>query len=157
MLDTKTMNYKLYILFSLLIISLMSCRDLKELSVSNVEGFQVNKMNARGIEADIMLKVKNPNNVGFTIYPSEFDITYSGVRLGKAKLDKHVKIAKSCERVYTFKLNSNFSELNPMDALKLLTGKNANTIEVNGDLKAGKFLMRKKFPVNYHEKVNIFN
>ena len=44
-----------------------------------------------------------------------------------------------------------------MDALKLLTGKNANTIEVNGDLKAGKFLMRKKFPVNYHEKVNIFN
>ena len=58
MLDTKTMNYKLYILFSLLIISLMSCRDLKELSVSNVEGFQVNKMNAKGIEADIMLKVK---------------------------------------------------------------------------------------------------
>ncbi len=135
----------------------MSCRDLKELSVSNVEDFHLNKMSASGMEADIKLKVKNPNTVGFTIYPSEFDITYSGVRLGKAKLDKRVKIEKNSERVYTFKLNSDFSELNPMDALKLLTGKSANTIEVNGDLKAGKLLLRKKFPINYREKVNIFN
>lgn len=138
-------------------ISFCSCKNLKELTVSDVEGFNLNKVSAEGIEGEIKLKIKNPNTTGFSIYRSEFDITFSGIRLGKAKLHKRVHIAANCERVYTFKLKSGPKDLNIFDAIKLLNSDNLGKIEVQGDLKAGKFFLKKKFPINYTDKVKIFN
>ena len=42
-----------------------------------------------------------------------------------------------------------------MDALRLLNLDNLGKIEVNGDLKAGKFFLKKKYPINYTDKVTI--
>lgn len=144
-------------IFSCLVLMLTSCRDFKEISVSDVDNFKINKINNEGIDAEIHLKIKNPNNVGFSIYPSSFDIEFSGIRLGKAKLNKRVHIAKNTEQVYVFKLKSDLKDLNLFDALQLLNTKKLGNIDVKGDLKAGKFYLKKRFPVNYTDKVNIFN
>ena len=64
---------------------------------------------------------------------------------------------RESERMYSFKLNSKLSELNPLDILRLINFDNLGKIEVNGDLKVGKFYFKKKFPVNYIDKVKIFN
>ncbi|HRF38873.1 MAG TPA: choice-of-anchor L domain-containing protein, partial [Saprospiraceae bacterium] len=91
-----------------------------------------------GIEALIELNIKNPNSMGFSIYPSEFDIIFSGMNLGKAKLKKRVHIDANCEKAYTFELNSSFKEFNFMDITKMLSGSKLGTMQVKGDLKAGK-------------------
>jgi hypothetical protein len=44
-----------------------------------------------------------------------------------------------------------------LDILRLINFDNLGKIEVNGDLKVGKFYFKKKFPVNYIDKVKIFN
>ena len=130
-----------------------SCKDFKEAEVTGVKGFKIKKMNTEGIDADVILGVKNPNSIGFSIYPSEFDITFSGVNLGKAKLKKRVHIDANCEKPYVFELKSTFKDINLLDLTKLLSGSKLGQMEVKGELKAGKFWLKKSFPVNHTEKI----
>lgn len=132
-----------------------SCAEMEDLKVTAVDSFFLNKINQEGIEAEVKLKILNPNSMGFSIYPSDFDIIFSGIRLGKAKLYKKVHIDGKTEKVYTFKLKSDLGDLNILDALRLLNPANIGKIEVKGDLKAGKFFMKKSFPVNYTDKISI--
>jgi hypothetical protein len=80
------MKNAIYILISILIFT--SCKDFKEAECTGVKGFKVNKMDMSGIDADIILGIKNPNRMGFSIYPSDFDVTVSGINLGKSKIEK---------------------------------------------------------------------
>jgi len=41
--------------------------------------------------------------------------------------------------------------------LRIMNLDNLGKIEVKGELKAGKFYLKKKFPVNYSDKVKLFN
>ena len=106
------MKFRSIILLVLLSFLIFSCKDLKEASVTGVDHFYIKNINGEGIDADLNLKIKNTNNFGFSIYPSEFDIIFSGIRLGKAKLDKRVHIDGNTERIYLFNLKSNLGDLN---------------------------------------------
>jgi LEA14-like dessication related protein len=153
-----TIFYRILIKTFLLItcISILtSCKNIEEVKISSVEKFYLNKISLENIDGELQLKINNPNNYGFSIYPSEFEIIFSGIRLGKAKLSKAVKLHKKTEKVYIFKLNTKISELNPLDALQLINLKNIGKIEINGDLKVGKLFLRKKIPINYSEKINL--
>lgn len=141
------MKKLIYILVSLLIFT--SCKNFKEAECTGVHGFKVNKMDMNGIDADIVLGIKNPNKIGFSIYPSEFDVTISGIHIGKAKMKRRVHIAANAEKDYAFNLKSSFKDMNMMDVMKLASsGGLHGTVTVKGDLKAGKFYLKKKFPVN---------
>jgi LEA14-like dessication related protein len=133
---------------------LTACKDFKEVQCTGVKGFKINTINTQGINADILLGIKNPNNMGFSIYKSEFDVVYSGVHLGKAKLTKRVHINANAEETYSFNLKSDFKNINLAEIMKLMSAGNARSVvEVKGDLKAGKFYMKKKFPVDVKERV----
>lgn len=143
------------ILFVFCLILFSSCH-YKELQCTSVSGFKVNKINTEGIDADIILGIKNPNRLDFSIYKSTFDITYSGIYLGKAKLRKRVHIHANREENYSFNLKNDFKDVNLMDIMKLLAGATfKNTIEVKGDLKVGKFYLKKKIPVDLKEKLGM--
>lgn len=147
---------KFKILIILISISFFSCRDFKEIMVTDVDSFYLNKITTENIEAEIKLKINNPNSMRFSIYRSEFDVVFSGMPLGKAKLNKRVRLDAKSEKIYTFKLNSKISDLNPLDALRLLNVDKLGNIEVKGNLKIGKFYLKKKLPVNYTDKVKLF-
>ncbi len=148
------MNKLLIIVFSSLLF--MNCRDFKEIQVTGIEGFKINKISMDGIDGDVLLKLKNPNALGFSVYRSEFDVNYSGVHLGKAKLRKRVRIKGNAEKTYAFNLTSDLKNSNIMDVMKLLSGAAfKNTLEVKGDLKAGKFFLKKSFPVDLKEKISL--
>jgi len=145
------------IVTALLFITLLSsCMGLKDLEVKEVKGFSLKKLDPSGMQSSLQLSILNPNRFGFVILPSTFDVKYSGMYLGKAKLVKKVRIKGSEEQTYTFELENDFKEVNFLDLLNLLQpGKFKNEINIKGDLKASKFLMRKKFPVDYKEKVSL--
>lgn len=148
---------KVFRLFALALFSLIfaSCEEMQDLKVIDVDSFFVNKLNSEGIEAEVKLKIENPNKMGFSIYPSTFDIIFNGVRLGKAKLAKRVHIDGKSERVYTFRVNSKLEDLNPLDLIRLLDIDNLGKVELKGDLKAGKLYMKKRFPVSYEDRIKI--
>jgi LEA14-like dessication related protein len=132
-----------------------ACREFKEAECTGVKGFKVNTMNTEGLDADIQLGIKNPNPIGFSVYPSEFDIIVGGVNLGKARMTKRVHINANEEKTYTFRLKSDFKNINMMDITKLLTGKGNRNVQIKGDLKAGKFYLKKRFPVDVKERMDL--
>ncbi len=136
----------IYFFFSVLIFT--ACKDFKEAQCTGVTGFKINKVDMNGIDADIILGIKNPNAIGFSIYPSEFDVKIAGIGLGKAKLKKRVHIDGNTEKDYTFNLKSSFKDMNMLDVMKLVNSGASGMIQVKGDLKAGKFYLKKKFPVD---------
>ena len=142
------------ILVSCLLV-LFSCKDFKEAQCTGVKGFKINKVDMSGLNADIMLGIKNPNTVGFSVYPSEFDVIYNGINLGKARSSKRVHIDANGEKIYTFTLKSDLKDVNPMDLMKLMNGGTRGFIQVKGNLKAGKFYLKKKFPVDVKERVGM--
>lgn len=149
------MKFNIFIILFITIF-FTSCKEYKDITVTSVDSFYLNKITTEKIEAEINLKINNPNYVGFSIYPSEFEVIFSGIRLGKAKLDKRIHIDGKVEKIYTFKLNSKIADMNPLDALRLLNLDNIGKIEVKGELKAGKFYLKKRIPVNYSDKVKLF-
>lgn len=144
--------YYYFIPAMLLVMAICSCQDFKEVEVTGIEGFKMNKINTEGLEAEIRLGVKNPNMVGFSIYPSEFDIVYCGVPLGVAKLKKRVHIDANCEKSYGFELKSSFKGIGISDLTKIISSSKSGLMEVKGNLKAGKFWLKKSFPVNRKER-----
>ena len=135
---------------------LFSCKNYKDLECTGVSGFSINKIDAKGIDAVILLKIKNPNPIGFSIYKSEFDVSFSGIHLGKAKLNKRIHIKADAEETYGFNLKHDFKDINIADIIKLLGGASRlGTVEVKGDLKAGKLFVKKRFPVNIKEKIGL--
>jgi LEA14-like dessication related protein len=141
---------------ALLLLSLCSCRDLRDVQVTGIKGFTVNKISTEGIDGNILLGIKNPNNFGFSIFRSEFDVMYSGVYLGKAKLSKRVRIKANAEENYSFNLKSDFKNTNLLDIAKLLNGASfRNKLEVKGDLRAGKLFVYRSFPVDVQEQIKL--
>lgn len=129
-----------------------SCKDFKEAQCTGVKGFKINTVDTKGLDANIMLGIKNPNSVGFSIYPSEFDVIYNGINLGKAHSSKRVHIGPNSEETYSFNLKSDFKNVNLADIMKLVSGGGNGMVQVKGDLKAGKFYLKKKIPVDVKER-----
>jgi LEA14-like dessication related protein len=147
-------KYFIFLLFSFFFF--VSCKEYQEIKVSEVKSFKLTKVSKEAIEGEIVLSVDNPNKTGFSIYPSEFDVEYSGIKLGKAKLYKRVHIGPTTERDYTFKLRSDLKGVNLLDLMGLLNGSSRlGRIEVKGDLKAGKFFLRRRFPVDIRQKIGV--
>ena len=144
-----------FILLTVIIFLFNSCKEFKEVEVTGVKSFRLTKINAEGIEGEVILGIKNPNAAGFSIYPSEFDIVYSGIKMGKARLYKRVHIDGNSEKPYVFKLKTNLKDMNPMDIMGLLGGGKLGKIEVKGNLKAGKMYLKKRFPVDISEKIGL--
>lgn len=151
-----TLRFPFLAVLLIILFSFTSCRDFKEVQCTGVKGFNVNKIGADGIDGDLLLGIRNPNRFGFSIYRSEFDVTYSGIYLGKAKLTKRVHINGSAEGVYSFNLANDFKNVNLSDVLKLLGGATfKNQVEVKGNLKVGKLFLKKKIPVEVRERINL--
>jgi len=128
---------------------------VKDLELKEVNRFNLKKLDPTGMESELHLSINNPNRFGFHLYPSEFEIKYSGISLGKAKLVKKVKIKGHEEKVYVFELKNDFSNMNFLEFTGLIQpGKFKNEINIKGDLKAGRILFRKKFKVDHTQEVS---
>lgn len=147
---------KRYIIYLFLLISLsfVGC-DYKEVTFSGVEGVKVTSLTQSGLEALITVKIKNPNTMSFTVYKSEMDVTVSGINLGKAYIAENVRIKRNSEQLYTFKINSSFSQMSIMQLPKLLSLASPKSLQVNlkGVLKGGKMFIKRSFPIDVTQNV----
>lgn len=142
--------------FFLLLLLAFSCAPVKDLELRAVDGFHLKSLEPQGMESQLLLRLSNPNPYAFTLYPSSFEVYYSGVYLGQAQLLEKVKIKGKEEAAYEFRLRNDFSKVNFFDLLSLLKpGAFQNEIRITGDLRAGKLFFRKSFPVDHKEKVSL--
>ena len=102
-----------------------------------------------------MLTLKNPNRVGFKLFPSKFDVSYGNVKLGTAELVDKVKIKGKEEATYTFQLRGDLKNVNLVEVFNLIKNRGANALVVKGNLRIGKLFSWGSFPVEIKENVNL--
>jgi LEA14-like dessication related protein len=142
---------KKYFLFIIAILfTFSSCGDFKDVTFKGVEGVKIIKMSQQGLEVEITARIHNPNSMAFHIYPSDMDATLNGTNAGKARLTNNIKIKPNSEEPYVFKIKSDFSSLTMMELPKLMSLVMAKNVKVGlkGDLKVGKLLLKRKYPVD---------
>ncbi len=147
---------KLYITFlSLCTLLLASCGPYQQVTFSGIENMKLLKLSQNGVEAELTAKINNPNNKGFTIYHSEMDVTINGMNVGKAHLEKNVRIKRNSEDTYKFKIKSDFGNLSITDIPKIIAMAMSKTvkIELKGNLKAGKLFIKHSFPIDITKSV----
>ena len=142
----------LALLFTILFIS---CKSIKEPQYTGIKGFKVNKIDLKGIDATIDLGIKNPNDYGFSIYKSSFEVKVGGKVLGNAKSTKRVFIKRNEEKIYSFQLKSSFEGLELGDIIKLVGGGAKGNMELKGKLMVGRFYIKKGFPINLSERIKL--
>ena len=147
----------LFFLFSILGISFLPSCQFKELSISGIEKPKLNKLSKEGLDAEFGIKINNPNSMGITVYRSEFEGTVNGIDIGKINLYKKVKIKSRSDETETFYVKSDFSKLGLdgiMKILPIVSSGNA-TLALKGNLRAGKWFYKKKFPVEFTKTINL--
>lgn len=136
-----------------LVILLASC-SFKEVTVSGIKDYKVKKMSAEGIEIEVGVGLNNPNNYGFSICKSSFDASFGNKKLGSAKTQKRVHVKAKSDEVYYFPIKVNLDDFSLSDLPSLMSsfGKGSK-ISLKGNLVVGKFLFRKKIPIDQSQAI----
>jgi len=143
--------------YFLISLSFFSCKEIQQVTIEGVENTHLKSLSKEGIEFDFGLKIRNPNSIGVTVYPSDFDATINDIPVGKIKLTNKVKIKANSDNVSQFNIKSDFSKVNLKDIVKVLpivVSKNA-TISIKGTIRAGKWFYKKKFPVDLSKNISL--
>jgi LEA14-like dessication related protein len=150
-------NYLLLMMFSFLSVGFFSCAEIKPATIGGIENPKVKTLTTAGADFTFDMKIKNPNNIGVTVFPTSFDATVNGIDIGKIKLDKRVRIKANSDGISEFHVKSDFSKLGMGDiatVISMVASKNA-TVSLKGDVKVGKWYYKKRFPVEFKKTVNL--
>jgi LEA14-like dessication related protein len=148
---------KVYIPLLFFIVALSSCAEFQPLTVGGVESPKIKTFSKEGIEGDFSMKIRNPNKMSVTVFPSTFDAMVNDMSVGKVKLNKRVRIKANSDDVSTFHIKSDFSNIGLTELpqlLSLVAGKNAS-VYLKGNLRAGKWFYKKKFPIELKKSISL--
>jgi LEA14-like dessication related protein len=150
-------KYFLFIILSLLSIGLFSCAEIQPVTIGGVQNAKVKSLSTAGVDFTFDMKIKNPNKMRITVFPTFFDASVNGIDAGKIKIDKKVRIKANSDDIAEFHVKSDFSTLglaNIASVISMVSSKSA-TVTLKGDVKAGKWYYRKKFPVEFKKQINL--
>lgn len=133
------------------------CAELQPCTIGGLEKPKLNKLSREGIDAELCMRIKNPNRMGVVVFPSEFEGSVNGISIGTVKLTKKVRIKASSDEIQSFHIKSDFSKLGLGDITKILpiVSSGSATLALKGYIKAGKWYYKKKFPVEFTKTINL--
>ena len=141
----------------LLTFSLSSCLEYKEVEVIKIVEVGVKEISASGVDIEVAMQVKNPNNYNISIVDSELNLHIKGKKMGSATIKEKVTLKKKSNAVYRFTLQSSFKDLS-LKSLPVLMGlmsQSSMEVQIVGDIKAQVKGISKKIPIDFTEKVKL--
>ena len=146
---------KLLLVFTILLL-FTACKTTQPVSVTGIEDVKLSSITQKKIELEFSLKINNPNSFGFYIYKSEINVKLNEMSLGQAHLKQKVFIKANSEGTYTFVVNSNSpNTITGAATILSLTLKRSALIDLHGKIKAGRFPVIKKLPVDFKKEVSL--
>jgi LEA14-like dessication related protein len=150
-------RYLLPAIYCLSFTVFISCAEIQPVTIGGIENPQVKTLSMQGADFTFGMKIKNPNKMGVTVFPTSFDATVNGIDIGKVKLDKKVRIKGNSDGISEFHVKSDFTKLGMADianTLSMVASKRAN-VNLKGYVKVGKWYYKKKFPVELTKSINL--
>jgi len=151
------MKKGIFTLHVFLFLLLVSCSPVEEVRIGPATGIEINDFSGKQVSFKVMIKIENPNRQSFTLSALDLDVLLNGIYIGKIKSTEKVIIPKRSGKVYTFPLSAELRSLSlSVFALTDLFLHRYIDIELKGMAKINSGLMRKKFPINQQEKIQLY-
>lgn len=150
-------NYLFLFLFFISSLCFFSCAEIKPATIGGIENPKVKELSTSGADFTFDMRIKNPNSVGVTVFPSFFDATVNGIAIGKVRLDKKVKIKANSDNTSEFHIKSDFTKVSLADianVISMVSSKSA-TVTLKGEVKVGKWYYKKRFPIEFKKSINL--
>ena len=125
------------------------CNEIIPPEVVGVESFQINNMSASGGSIDVGVRIKNENNIKFTITSCKMDVISGNSKIGTAEVTNNIVIPKKSEDLHTFKITAKFNGIAGAfaAAMNMFGGKKEFTFK--GEVKVRTMGITKKFPIEF--------
>ena len=150
------MKNKNFLLIFLPFLFLISCKPIQPISISGVNDVKVEEVSLTRIKLNVGMKIKNPNAFGFKIYPSTINFKVNGIDMGPGRITKRTRVKANSEDIRTFYIEADLSKSGiAMNKIIELAKSRSVNIEAKGDIKAGRFFYRKKFPIDVKQRINL--
>lgn len=142
-------------LFTVIIISLFSCTQPKQLVYQDVKNFRVGNLSLSQPEVGMDLQFYNPNSYGLTLKDANIDVYINNQLIGKAALSNTFEVPGLDTFLMPVVLTADLKNIFP-NALQIIFNKEV-AVKLQGSVKAGKGLFV-TIPVNYQgtQKLNVF-
>lgn len=147
----------IYLSFLLIILSAVGCLTYKEVKVIAVTEVGVKQFTTKGVEVEVAMQIKNPNNYKINIVDSDLELFVKGSRIGTATIDNKVTLPKKSNQIHRFIIKSALKDMgtNVFPILMTVLGGGIIDLQIKGDIKATAKGIGKRFPVDFKEKVEL--
>lgn len=129
----------------------------KEVEVVKVTEVGVKKIALTGIDIEVAMQIKNPNNYDISIVDSDLTLFAEGEKVGVAQVKEKVTLKKKSNKIYRFTVHTSSEDIlsSAVPLLMSYFGKDNVTLKVDGTLKARAKGLSKRFTVNFEERIKI--
>jgi LEA14-like dessication related protein len=147
----------IFLSFLSIILFAVGCLSYKEVKVIDVTDVGVKKFTAKGVEVEVAMQIKNPNNYNIKIVDSDLELFVKENRIGTAKIDNKVTLQKKSNQIHRFIIKSSLKDMGSsvFPLLMNVLGGGSIELHIKGDIKATAKGIGKRFPVDFKEKVEL--
>lgn len=137
--------------------SLLSCISYKEVKVIEVKDVGVKNFTLKGVDVEVAMQIKNPNNYNIKIVDSDLEVLIKENRIGTATIENKIVLPKNSNQVHRFIIRSTLKDMgsNVFPLLMTVLGGGTIELQIKGDIKATAKGIGKRFPVDFKENVKI--
>ena len=145
--------------FLLSLSSLFSCVSYDEVNVTDIRRLDMKEFIGKSILLSAEVEIANPNNYNISVTDSKFEISTGNKLLGNFRIDNKVHIPKSSKEYHELTFKVSLDDLAPGAQKTLLalvlSGKDEIPISVDGFIEAKAFMMKRKFPITFQDRVSL--
>ena len=134
-----------------------SCFKYQEVEMVKVTDFGIKNITKKGVDFQVDMQLKNPNNYKISIIDSDLDLFVNGKKSGRVILTNKVTLPKKSNNIHHFLFHTDYKNLSidPISVIGSVLGDNKTEIRFVGYIKAKAKGISKKFPVDFKEKVSL--
>ncbi len=140
-----------------MLIGYTSCLEYKDVEVVDVPEVGIKNFSLKGIDLEVAMQIKNPNNYDISIVDSDLTLFAEGKKVGIARVKEKIKLKKKSNKIHRFTIQSSPTDI-ISGAIPVLMGlilKSDFELHVQGDIKAKAKGVGKRFPVSFKERIKL--
>ena len=139
-----------------ILLAVTACVDYKEVEFISLENAELNKISPNGIEADLWVKIKNPNDYKIKVETKDLTFSINGKEIGKAKLAKQLELNKEGTEVYKTGIIVSLPADGNIDlGMTMLMSGGKITLGLKGEIIGKAKGISKTVPIDFTESVSI--
>lgn len=134
---------------------LTSCFSYQEVVMHDIVDVELKKLDARGVSLTALVKLENPNGYRIHVKDPDVDLYLNGTFVGKGFLDTNLVLPKRSNMVHRVPLHAEFKGVNLLMVMLGSALSKEATIGAKGTVMGQAVLLRKRFPFEVEEKVDL--